>query len=296
MKVSVIIPLFNTELYIEQCVRSCMIQQEVGQIIIVNDGSNDQSISIVETLLLEDDRVELYHHPDRVNKGAGQSRNLGIKKANCQLINFLDADDYYLPKRFEITIQTLKNSPLDGVYETIKVLKEDSFPNEYTLEEYGVSTDVKPKNSLDVILDSNRGSVCIHGFTFTLDLIKTNNIHCLDLKRAQELDMLFEACVKGSVMLKSGPAVGMRRLHATNSILNNVQGDKDRVIFYNLWFHKMLKYKLGPISNLYFFKQRLHYDYNVVSFRFRLLRNVYKSILAIYLLLRHPTLLFKLIF
>ena len=59
MKVSVIIPVFNAVSYIEVCVRSCMIQTEVGQIIIVNDGSTDGSLSIIKHLASLDNRIEI---------------------------------------------------------------------------------------------------------------------------------------------------------------------------------------------------------------------------------------------
>ncbi len=66
-------------------------------------------------------RVKLYQHPDQGNHGAGASRNLGIEKSEGDFISFLDADDYYLPNRFDAEKELFKNSDVDGVYGAIGV-------------------------------------------------------------------------------------------------------------------------------------------------------------------------------
>jgi glycosyltransferase involved in cell wall biosynthesis len=120
MKVSVIIPVYNAGKYVREAVESALLQPEVAEVILVEDGSTDDSLSKCKELEREYRRVRLFTHKGGINKGAGMSRNLGINKSKHEFIAFLDADDFYLPNRFLIAKEILeKNSSIDGVYEAI---------------------------------------------------------------------------------------------------------------------------------------------------------------------------------
>ena len=90
-KVSVIIPVYNTEAYVEQTLRSIMGQtlRDI-ELIVVNDGSTDGSLSVLERIATGDDRIRLYTQP---NKGLSQTRNAGIARARGEFIYFMDSDD-----------------------------------------------------------------------------------------------------------------------------------------------------------------------------------------------------------
>ena len=64
-------------------------------------------------------KVKLFQHPDQGNHGAGATRNLGLEKATQEFIAFLDADDYYLPNRFEAEKEIFKNEKIEGVFNAI---------------------------------------------------------------------------------------------------------------------------------------------------------------------------------
>lgn len=98
--VSVIIPVYNAEKFVEQAVRSALALEETGEVILVEDASPDNALEICMRLEKENSKVKLYRHANGENRGAGASRNLGISKATCDYISFLDADDYFLPNRF----------------------------------------------------------------------------------------------------------------------------------------------------------------------------------------------------
>ena len=84
--VSVIIPVYNCESFIEKAIESVLLQPEVFEIIVVNDGSTDDSLSLIEALQKEDDRIKIYHHKNAENKGRSATRNLGIQKATGIMI------------------------------------------------------------------------------------------------------------------------------------------------------------------------------------------------------------------
>lgn len=90
--VSVIIPVFNGAAHVEGCIRSVMMQTYDNlEIIIIDDGSTDESYQICSGLAKEDDRIRLVHQE---NAGVSESRNRGMAMARGTYISFVDADDF----------------------------------------------------------------------------------------------------------------------------------------------------------------------------------------------------------
>lgn len=92
-KVSVIIAVYNVEKYLRQCMDSVVNQTLHDiEIICVDDGSTDNSLSILKDYQIKDARVKIYAQQ---NKGAGAARNLGLQYAAGAYLAFLDADDFF---------------------------------------------------------------------------------------------------------------------------------------------------------------------------------------------------------
>ncbi|HEY4195401.1 MAG TPA: glycosyltransferase [Mucilaginibacter sp.] len=105
--VSVIIPLYNTGLYIEQCIRSILAQTWPDiEVIIVDDGSTDNSFEIAKKF--EGEKVKLLKQP---NSGASIARNTGLRIAKGEYIQFMDADDLLSPNKIEEQVKRLKSHP-----------------------------------------------------------------------------------------------------------------------------------------------------------------------------------------
>lgn len=113
-KVSVIIPVYNTEDYLEEAVRSIMNQtlKEI-EIIIIDDGSIDNSLSIIEELSNEDSRISCY---TQENSGLSQTRNRGIELAFGEFIYFMDSDDILALNALELCYSQAKRKELDFVF------------------------------------------------------------------------------------------------------------------------------------------------------------------------------------
>ena len=93
--VSVIIPVYNNELYIERCVNSVINQTYSNvEIIIINDGSTDNSGSICDSLKQKDNRIKVIH---KENAGQSVARNFGLEVFKGDYVAFLDSDDWFLP-------------------------------------------------------------------------------------------------------------------------------------------------------------------------------------------------------
>jgi len=115
--VSVVTPVFNAARFLRRSVEAAVHQREVGEIILIEDASPDESLAVCKQLASEHEKVRLLQHPDRKNHGAGASRNLGIKSARFDYVAFSDADNFYLPNRFEVDKDVfLSDESIDGVY------------------------------------------------------------------------------------------------------------------------------------------------------------------------------------
>ena len=91
-KVSVIIPVYNVEKYLTRCVESVINQTYKNiEIVLVDDGSTDDSLKICNQISKKDSRVKVYH---KENGGSGSARNYGLNKSSGEYILFIDSDDY----------------------------------------------------------------------------------------------------------------------------------------------------------------------------------------------------------
>ncbi len=124
-QVSVIIPVYNRELFLMQAVESALILEEVGEIILIDDGSSDGSLNLCKKLVKEHANIILLQHPGGINKGISASRNLGINNASKSFIAFLDSDDWYLPDRFFKEKEIFQEYPFaDAIYSST-ILEEN---------------------------------------------------------------------------------------------------------------------------------------------------------------------------
>ena len=92
MKVSIIVPMYNVENYIKQCVESVLLQDFFDwEMILVDDGSTDKSGRLADEYAAKDNRILVVHQE---NRGPGAARNAGLDAARGEYVYFLDSDDY----------------------------------------------------------------------------------------------------------------------------------------------------------------------------------------------------------
>ena len=90
--ISIIIPVYNAETYIEKCIQSIRKQSYTElEIVIVNDGSTDKSREICEDFRKQDTRIRIIN---KENEGAAAAKNTGLDEANGDFLMFVDSDDY----------------------------------------------------------------------------------------------------------------------------------------------------------------------------------------------------------
>ena len=116
---SVVIPVWNAGPFIEKSLKSALQFDEVSEVVFVEDASTDNSLEVLYDIEKRYPQVRLFRHPDKKNHGAGASRSLGVQMATSEWIAFLDADDMFLPNRFEFERKTIfkkDDGTIDGVY------------------------------------------------------------------------------------------------------------------------------------------------------------------------------------
>lgn len=156
--ISVIIPIYNSEKYLKDCLLS-ILSQSLGdmEIICVNDGSTDSSVEIVNKLIEVDDRIKLF---SQQNRGRSSARNLGLEKAEGDLVCFVDADDLLPGNSLELLYRSITKHNSDASVGSISVdydvhhgFKEPDSAY-YTIRKNGIFT------VTDDVIDSFHCSSC----------------------------------------------------------------------------------------------------------------------------------------
>lgn len=129
-KISIIVPVYNTEKYIGDCIESILKQTEEDfELLLIDDGSKDQSGEICDRYATKDKRINVIH---KQNGGVSSARNLGLDKAKGEMIFFIDSDDTVGPdylKNLEIL------SDEEFVQSGVKVLENDYLKAEMSHED-----------------------------------------------------------------------------------------------------------------------------------------------------------------
>lgn len=134
--ISVIIPVYKVEKYLERCIKSVVEQTYKNlEIIIVDDGSPDRCPDICDAWAKEDSRIKVIH---KDNGGLSSARNAGLRSATGQYIGFVDSDDWIAEEMYERLLTAIENDKSDIAACSVKMIWEDGsrskmlvqFPNE----------------------------------------------------------------------------------------------------------------------------------------------------------------------
>lgn len=153
--ISVIVPVYGTEKYIERCLKSILDQTYKNlEIIVVDDGTKDNAAVIAEKIAETDGRIRVVHKP---NGGLSSARNKGLEEASGTYISYVDSDDFIAPDFIEILYKNLKDNDCD----IAKVLYEEVTFDEP--QDRNLTGDIKVYRGDEVrraFLDLNIDSCC----------------------------------------------------------------------------------------------------------------------------------------
>ncbi|HBV16918.1 glycosyltransferase family 2 protein [Chryseobacterium carnipullorum] len=276
MKISVIIPVYNAEKYVSKAVESALQFREVEEVILIEDQSPDNALMICRELSLKYDRVKLFQHPDQGNHGAGSSRNLGIEKSSSDFIAFLDADDYFLPNRFDAERVLFKDPRIEGVFNAIGTEfltekgKEDFLLN--INDEYLLTVNY-PAEGQEVFKGLLGQTPKKFGTFFTLDAltVRKSALEKNKLKFNEELrvhqdsDLIIK--LAHHCHLKSGiidQPVAIRGIHDDNRITKIIkytpQYNQRQSLFWNSLYQWSRKNRIDPDAKRHIFLQKKAFE------------------------------------
>lgn len=165
--ISIIIPVYNAEKYISSCIESVLHQtyNEI-EVILIDDGSKDQSASICDDYARKDDRIKVVH---KVNGGVSSARNEGIKLAKGKYVCFVDSDDWLEPNGIDLLYSELQRANADLVSASYTFFTKHEKCQKSNCERVYENKDIV-LNIIEIVKNSH-GSVW--GKIFKKDIINT---------------------------------------------------------------------------------------------------------------------------
>lgn len=158
MKISIIVPVYNAEEYLDKCVSSILNQTERDiQLILVDDGSTDGSRRLCESYAEQDARVLFLHQE---NAGVSAARNRGISQAEGQYIGFVDSDDWIEPEMYARLWETACREDADVVMCDATTVYSDGRTKEDTITQLPESRELAKTDFTPPLLQEMAGSVC----------------------------------------------------------------------------------------------------------------------------------------
>ena len=170
-KISIVVPVYNVEQYIDQCITSLIGQLYTNlEILLVDDGSSDRSGNICDEYALKDSRIKVFHIK---NSGQSTARNVGIDNATGEYIAFVDSDDYVDTDMYLMMIETANNKDAQIVEcnfegRHIKAPEQDSIDKSDYIE---MSGEDAIKRQLDYRIESQYPGTALWPKMFRKDVI-----------------------------------------------------------------------------------------------------------------------------
>lgn len=176
MKLSIIIPVYNTELYIERCLVSCLKQDipyEEYEIVVVNDGSLDGSLRIAEHIAKEHTNITIVSQP---NEGLSVARNTGLSIAKGKYVWFVDSDDWIA----ENCLNKILKKSLFLELDILGISKANIIKGEiHNRHLYDSVLENQVMSGKDALKKGLLKSVCVPFAIYRKEFLNANNLECL---------------------------------------------------------------------------------------------------------------------
>ncbi|PML38973.1 hypothetical protein BCT78_04610 [Vibrio breoganii] len=191
--ISVVVPIYNMEHYISQCLDSFLKQTYRNlEIILVDDGSTDNTLDLLKKFAFIDDRFNVFSIP---NKGVSNARNFGIAKCNGDYISFVDPDDWLEPHFYELMLSSAVKNNSDIVKCGIKFCNESGVVK----TRYSKDQKITPLDAVREILSTstNNYSVVCWDKIYKRKILDNINFHP-NLTRGEDLPFSIEVALNST--------------------------------------------------------------------------------------------------
>ena len=197
IKVSVIVPVYNVEKYLRQCVESICAQtlKEI-EILLIDDGSSDSSSEIIDEFAKKDPRVRVFK---RQNCGAGAERNFGIERARGKYLSILDSDDWFDAGMLEMAYKACEEKQAD--FSVFKADLFDSATGKHSHEGWILREDIVPKKDVFSYKDIDKNIFRIfNGWAwdklYSRDFVIREGLKFQEQRTTNDLFFVYAALVK----------------------------------------------------------------------------------------------------
>ena len=220
-KVSILVPIYNVEKYLQECLESLLNQtlQDI-EIICINDGSTDNSLGIIKEYVKKDSRFKLIN---KTNSGYGNSMNMGLDIATGEYIGILESDDFANPKMYEDLYKLAKKSNLD-------IIKSDW--NLYWTKGRTIKADAIKKSKCNKVINIDRYKEILNiipsiwSAIYKREFLTNNNIRFNETAGAsyQDTGFAFKVMLTAkSLMLVNDAYVNYRQDNPNSSVKSSAK-------------------------------------------------------------------------
>lgn len=187
MLISIIIPIYNSEKYLEECLNSVLNQTYKNiEVLLINDGSTDESKKICEEYCKKYSNIKLINN---INEGVSKARNKGLKLAKGEYVFFCDSDDIMHPRQLEKLSTNLKSTNSE-----LSVCSFSEFVNNVEFEKnknFKLEEILNKDKMLETIISDRKYSGFLWNKLFKLDIIKMKSHLFFDEKISINEDQIF---------------------------------------------------------------------------------------------------------
>lgn len=232
-KISVIIPVYNQENFISNCLDSVINQDlEDIEIICIDDGSTDSTYNILQSYASKDSRIKILQQE---NKFAGSARNLGMSVATGEYIHFLDSDDFLFPNTYKKIYKILKEENLEMVKFRAKVF--DNETHETQIHNWTELVSLVPKNKFNKLLSFEKDydlltslpDTCWSGM-YSKEFLKRNNKKFNEFRVANDTSFFIQCIIDAKRLMILDEYVVYWRTNVGTSLMDN------RIKYYDCQF------------------------------------------------------------
>lgn len=254
-KISVVVPIYNVEKYLKECIESIINQTYKNlEIILVNDGSTDNSLLIAENFSKQDERIKLYSKP---NGGLSDARNFGIDKATGDYIGFVDSDDKIFPEMFSVLHKLIKKNDAD-------ISMVDFVRSNEKIKNNFLDTKVYGKEVFDkIMLDE----ICSHVWDKLFKKELFENIKFPVGMHFEDLAILYKITYKINKFVLSNQQLYWYRVDNVNSITQNKKNDN---------FNAKCIAKIYREKTNFSFEENLNIKYDVLKMAIKYNTDIYR--------------------
>ncbi len=225
-EVSIIVPVYNCDKWLKECVDSIIAQSyNDWELILVDDGSTDSSPAICDNYAGKDSRIRCIH---QVNGGVSAARNVGLDNTNSQYVMFVDGDDMLMPD----AIETLMKFANDNI--NLRIISGayvyDTNPNEYIDKRYNISNDsslyiIDAKELIiNTLYQKPATDTSVSWKLFKRSLFNNINFRC---GRFEDLDIFYRLYLEAGKVGVCNKVVYFYRKHHSSFINSWSEGRKD---------------------------------------------------------------------